>query len=252
LTPGGPEPGAARADLVSGLRCVGLTATDLAIEALWRYVVLVLRENRHTNLVGARNKSAMVVHVLDSLAPLADRDLSDPVADLGSGAGLPGIAAAIALPDHNFVLLEARSRRAHFLRTAVAELSLQNVEVVQVRAETAGRGDLRTCFGTVLARAVAKPAVVFELALPLLRLGGELVLYTGRQPRPTGPELYAIRRLGGELEKAKPVAVPYLEAQRHVWILRKARKTPAAFPRRSGVPETSPLTPSDVPRGTKR
>ena len=241
-----------RARLSTGLREIGAGASEVAVNAMLEYVALVLAENRRTNLVGAHRTGEMIAQLLDALAPLANVELKDPVVDLGSGAGLPGLALAILQPERAIVLLEPRAKRAAFLRRAAAQLTAGLVEVAQVRAETAGRAGFRQRFGTVLARAVARPAVLFELALPLLKIGGELIVYLGKRPEPSTEELAVLGLLGGRLREAKSVSVPYSAAQRHMWIIRKTGLTPSQFPRRSGIPKLSPLTSADVPRGTKR
>jgi 16S rRNA (guanine527-N7)-methyltransferase len=217
--------------LESGLAQLGFAEpSDLAVR-LAAFGRLLLEANRHTNLVGAKSLDDLVgAHLLDSLAPLAGMRLREPIVDLGSGAGLPGIPAALAWPGLYFVLLEPRAKRADFLRSAVAALGLDNVEVEKVSAETAGRGQWRDRAGTVLARALAKPEAALVLALPLLARGGRLAVYTGREAAPGEPELAAIGRLNARLVEARAVVVPYLDAQRHVWIIEKTGPTPAGVP----------------------
>jgi 16S rRNA (guanine527-N7)-methyltransferase len=192
---------------------------------------MLLAANRRTNLIGARDIAALIaVHFLDSLAPVAGRRLVSPALDVGSGAGLPGIPLALAFPELSVTLLEPRAKRAAFLRTAVADLDLRNVEVAQIGAERAGRGEWRDRGATVLARALAKPPAALELALPLVRPAGRLYLYAGREGQPAPQELETIGRLHAELVEASPVAVPYLDAQRHVWIIEKQGPTPEGIP----------------------
>jgi 16S rRNA (guanine527-N7)-methyltransferase len=231
--------------LLDGLRQLGIGRAETAGAALLRFADLLLSANRETNLIGAKNLDDLVrAHFLDSLAPLAGFALAQPVLDVGSGAGLPGIVAAIVYPDRRFVLLEPRSKRAAFLKAAAASLGLGNVSVEQVAAETAGRATWRGRAGTALIRAVAKPPVALELGLPLLRLGGRLVLYMGRVASPDERTGEIIGLLGGRLKEARPVKVPYLDAVRHAWVIVKERPTPLQFPRRSGLPSKQPLNSS--------
>lgn len=207
-----------------------------------RYGRLIFEGNLRTNLVGARSLDELVTaHFLDSLAPLQDVRLANPVIDLGSGAGLPGIVVAIARPRTRVICLEPRTKRAEFLRAAIPALGLRNVEVLQRTGQTAGRGKQREVAGSVLARAIAAPLLAVELAFPLVRLGGSVVLYAGRRAGPASPELGMAALLGGELQEAKRVFVPYLDAERHVWIFRKTKRTPSSFPRRRGLPRRQPL-----------
>jgi 16S rRNA (guanine527-N7)-methyltransferase len=213
---------AAAVRLEAGLQQLGFERADALARRLLVFADLLLAANRRTNLVGAKHADELVAtHFLDSLAPLAGLVLAEPVVDVGSGAGLPGIPAAMAWPQLRFVLLEPRSKRAQFLTEAVAALGLRNVEVLQASAEGAGRGAWRGRAGTVLVRALAKPARALELALPLLRRKGVAVLYEGRARAPGSPEQAVIRALGGHVLEARRVAVPYLDAQRHVWLIEK-------------------------------
>lgn len=230
--------------LEKGLRQLGFSDAETLSSRIAEYGRLLLDANLRTNLVGAKDFSELVAsHLLDSLAPLVGLELAAPIVDLGSGAGLPGIVAAIAWPQRHFTLFEPRAKRSGFLKEVSQALGLRNLEVVQITAETAGRAAWRGAAGTVLARALAKPPVAFELALPLLRKGGVLVLYRGRAGEPTEAERAIAKRLGGVFVEARRVDVPYLEAERHVWLYRKARPTPADLPRRSGIPAADPLGP---------
>lgn len=228
-------------DLQLGLQQLGIAAAGVA-ERLATFGQLIIAANRRTNLVGVASFDSLVPHLLDSLAPLASLRVTGPAVDVGSGAGLPGIAAAIVFPSVQFTLLEPRAKRAEFLDQAVVELKLINVQVRKMTAETAGRGALRATFRYATARALAKPAVALELALPLLAIGGQLVLYTGRRAAPGSSETAIIELAGGSLEEAKRIVVPYLDAQRHAWIVRKIGASPHNLPRRSGIPKREPLS----------
>ena len=230
----------------TGLLALGVPNPSRVAEKLLAYAELVLDWNKRTNLVGAKGLDELAVsHFLDSLAPVVGLPLRNPVMDIGSGAGLPGIVVAAAYPERNVILLEPRAKRAQFLKHAIQELGLENAVVEPVRAETAARSRWRETAGTVLIRAVAKPRVAMEYGLPLLRKGGRLALYIGRRGEPERDELAVLKLLGGAFEEARVVKVPYLQAARHVWIIRKAGVTPAGYPRRSGVPERRPLCPEE-------
>lgn len=186
------------------------------------------------------------LHIRDSLSLLALPELqrASQVIDIGSGAGVPGLPLAIALPSAAFSLLEANGRKCDFIRGAVASLGLANVTVVCARAEDAGRSELREVFDTALARAVGPLEVVLEYALPFLRHGGNALLQRG-QRRP-GDEVQAAAiaaMLGGRLERIKAVQ-PYPEAKNlHIWVFHKIAATPERYPRRPGMPKKRPLAP---------
>jgi len=170
------------------------------------------------------------------------------IADLGAGAGLPGLPLAIALPA-TVALVESNGRKCAFLRQAGEACGVDNVRVVHARAEEWADG-LGQC-DLVTARALAPLAVVAEYASPLLAVGGALVAWRGRRdPEDEAAALRAADELG--LEVRTPLAVtPYPGAlHRHVHVLVKTGRTPARFPRRAGMARKRPLgqDPSDRDR----
>ena len=150
---------------------------------------------------------------------------SGAVVDVGSGSGSPGIPLAAALPGHEFVLLEAERRKCAFLERYAAELG--NVRVVWGRSEE----QTVESFGAALAKALAKPPVAVELCLPLVTVGGAVVLWVGPSLDRDGVASVAAR-LGGALDEGE---VPGL------LVVRKLEPTPSGFPRRPGMAKKRPL-----------
>ena len=233
----------AEAVLRSGLAALAFPEAPRISEQLMRFGGLLLEANERTNLVGSVDIDKLVVqHFLDSLAPFSTHRFRPPIVDLGSGAGLPGIPVAIAFPRAPVTLIEPRRLRAEFLQFVVTTMGLANVEVVQTAAESAGRSPARReKSGTVLIRAIGKPAVALELGLPLLKHDGKLWLYRGRDAEPTEEVIDVARLLGGSLVSADRIEVPHLEAERHLWVFRKVTSSPEGYPRRSGVPGRTPI-----------
>ena len=192
----------------------------------------------------AINDAARAVddHLADSLVAL-DLDVvrgAHVAADIGSGAGLPGLALAIALPAAAFTLVESAARKCAFLERAVAASGATNVDVVCARAESwtggIGRHDL------VTARALAPLDVVAEYAAPLLRVGGTLVVWRGqRDPAAEAAAERAAEQLGLTPPGIRPVH-PYRAAEhRHLYVYSKVMETPLGFPRRPGAALKRPL-----------
>lgn len=146
------------------------------------------------------------------------------VVDVGSGGGSPGIPLAAALPEREFVLLEARRRKCEFLREAAAPFP--NVTVAEGRAEEQPVDR----FGVALAKALAQPPVAVEWCLPLVRAGGAAILWAG--PR---VDLASVGRVAEQLGGAAP------EVREGLVLLRKAAPTPPGFPRRPGMARKRPL-----------
>jgi 16S rRNA (guanine527-N7)-methyltransferase len=181
-------------------------------------------------------------HLADSLVALElDHVAWDgTIADLGAGAGFPGLPLAIARPAARVVLVESNARKCEFLSTTVRRLELDNVTIVRERAEQ-WRDGLGAC-DVVVARALAALPVVAEYAAPLLRIGGTLVAWRGRRARVEETMAAAAAAELG-LEPLDPIAVsPYPEAlHRHLHAMVKVAPTPPRFPRRPGVARKHPL-----------
>jgi 16S rRNA (guanine527-N7)-methyltransferase len=181
-------------------------------------------------------------HLADTLVALELAEVASArmVADLGSGAGVPGVPLAIAMPLTEVTLVEGNGRKCAFLESVVAGLSLPNVQVLHGRAETWAAG-VGTC-DLVTARALAPLDVVAEYAAPLLRLGGALVVWRGHRDEPAEEEALRAAEILG-LEVSEPVRVePYEGAQqRHLHVFTKVLDTPSRFPRRDGVARKRPL-----------
>jgi 16S rRNA (guanine527-N7)-methyltransferase len=152
------------------------------------------------------------------------RRFEGPIVDVGSGGGSPGIPLAAALPERGVTLLEANRRKASFLELAATEFP--NVRVVRGRAEE----QETDAFGVATAKALAKPPVAAEWALPLVRPGGAAILWVGETA-----DLDPLGRVAAQLGAAPP------EQESGLVVLRKHKPTPAGFPRRPGVARKRPL-----------
>jgi 16S rRNA (guanine527-N7)-methyltransferase len=163
-------------------------------------------------------------------------------ADLGSGAGLPGLPLAIAHRSTSFTLIDAQQRRLDWVASTAAALRLTNLTVVHARLEDFARGTARGSFEMATARALGALPVVAELGLPLLRIGGQLLVPRGQ---PDDDELdqavAACQQLGGRLDGVIPNPSSPIDRIGFVVIMAKIAATSPRFPRRSGVPARTPL-----------
>jgi 16S rRNA (guanine527-N7)-methyltransferase len=189
-----------------------------------------------------RRAEAADAHLADSLVALELDAVQSArtIADLGSGAGFPGLALAVALPAARVALVESVERKCAFLRRALRAAGLDNADVVHARAEEWGAG--AGAHDLVTARALATLPVLVEYAAPLLELGGALVAWKGRRDR---REEAAGARAAAEVG-LEPIEVrrvrPYRGAQDlNLYVFGKAAATPPRFPRRPGMARKRPL-----------
>ncbi|MFN8521533.1 MAG: 16S rRNA (guanine(527)-N(7))-methyltransferase RsmG [Chloroflexota bacterium] len=225
-----------------------LTAAQIAL--LRRHCTLVAAANDRMNLTTVTEPAVMWTrHVLDSLRllkgfpSLVAESGRARLADVGSGAGFPGIPLAVALPETQVCLFEATGKKARFLTETVAELGLRNVSVAAIRVEDAGLlPEHREGYDVVVARALAGYVAALELCAPLAKQGGRFVLARGTDAV-TGHRLASgiAPRLG--LRVLTPLKVAGPEEGRETWLALadKVGPTPRGFPRRPGMASRRPL-----------
>jgi 16S rRNA (guanine527-N7)-methyltransferase len=185
---------------------------------------------------------AVDVHVADSLAALGLEVVrgAATVTDIGSGAGVPGLVLAVALPRAELWLLESQARRCAFIERAADHLGLENAHAVRARAEQWPEGAARS--DLVTARAVAAQPVVLEYAAPLLRLGGTLVDWRGRRlPEDERAADRAAAQLGLRRTEIRAVGPWQGARDHHLHVFAKVAETPPRFPRRAGAARKRPL-----------
>jgi len=237
-------PPAAFTDLMSRL---GVELEPGDVDRLGAYLELLLETNRRFNLTSVTDpEQAWVRHIGDSLSlvPYLVTAQATSAIDVGSGGGLPGLPLAIALSGAGagagvrFTLVEATGKKAVFLADAARALGLDNVTVINDRAETLGQDHQRhrERYDVAIARAVGRLPVLLELTVPLVKVGGHVLAIKGEQA-------------AAEIDEAKP-ALHLLHAEvanvvrgetGTIVVIEKRRKTPRTYPRRPGEPKRSPL-----------
>jgi 16S rRNA (guanine527-N7)-methyltransferase len=233
--------------LLEGAPAHGIRLSEEQLSQFERYLALLQEWSRRMNLVSdASSESVQRRHFLESLAlgaVLREREVLRPastVLDVGAGAGFPGIVLKIAWPGIELALLEATAKKAAFLEAAVEALGLGGARVLTGRAEDlAHDASLRGAFDLVVARAVAPLPALLELTLPFARIGGRVVTPKGsRAASEVAAAKGALDALGG---KAFVVPFNVPGPPQSIIAVMKQRETPAQYPRRSGVPQKSPL-----------
>jgi 16S rRNA (guanine527-N7)-methyltransferase len=226
-----------------------LSADEVAACEL--YAAELVAWNRRLNLTRLTTPEAIAVqHLADSLVCLwgLPPGQDGPAAaldcvDVGTGAGLPGLALKIVRPAWQVTLVDAAAKKVAFVAHAIDVLGLTGAVAVHARAEDLGRAPhQRAAHDVAVARAVAALPVLAEYLLPLVRVGGRMLALKGAD---IAVELAALdpalALLGGRLVAVQPYRLPGLDTARHLVVVEKTRPTPAAYPRRAGLPAQRPL-----------
>ena len=210
--------------LSEGLARLHLALPSATQQKLLDYIALVQKWNKVYNLTAVRGTDDMLTHhLLDSLAVVPPLLLNithaKTILDVGSGAGLPGIPLALALPDAQVTLLDSNHKKAAFLQQAVIELALSNVTVICERVE---KNQLNQVFSVVISRAFAELHKFVALAGHLVAPGGCLIAMKGILSAEEITQLSAQLNGGFKLSDVTPLTVPGLNAERHLVFLKAA------------------------------
>jgi 16S rRNA (guanine527-N7)-methyltransferase len=200
-----------REALAEGLDALELDLSDPAQQKLLDYLALIEKWNRVYNLTAVREPQKMLAqHLFDSLAVVPHMQ-GETIADVGSGAGLPGIPLALALPLSHVTLVESSQKKSTFLSQAVIELALTNVDVAATRVEAHDGG----VFDCVISRAFSDLAEFVALAGHLCKPDGVLMAMKGVHPY---DELAQLPE-GFRTREVRPLTVPGLDAKRHLVLI---------------------------------
>jgi 16S rRNA (guanine527-N7)-methyltransferase len=211
-------------------------------EALTTVLELLAAERASVSSVTEPGR-AWQVHIADSLTGLELSELAEArqIADIGSGAGFPGLVLAVALPNARVDLIEAVGRKCEFIERAIVAAGIANATVTNARSEELASGPSRDSYDAVTARAVGRLSTLAELASPLLRENGALVAWKGKRDPDEEAQLdRAAEQLAMRPERILHVG-PYAGSKhRHLHLLRKSGPTPDELPRRAGMAKKRP------------
>lgn len=232
--------------LMEGARAMGIAMSVEQAEMFRAYHDLLMEANGKMNLTRVPDDidEAIDRNYLDSIAPVA-KALPEGIknlADVGSGAGFPGIPLAIMLPDIQITMIDALGKRVKFLQDVIARLGL-NARAIHARAEEAGRmAGLRDHFDAATSRAVAAMNILCELTLPIVKTGGVMIAYKGPMwKEEVDGAQNALAKLGGRFRETLDAPIPGRDWQHALVMIDKIAPVPDQYPRRPGVPEKKPL-----------
>lgn len=207
-------------------------------------LVLELLETERASVSSVTDpERAWKVHVADSLTGLEIPALREArrIADIGSGAGFPGLVLAAALPDARIDLIESVGRKCEFIQRAIDTAGIANAQVINARSEELAAAEGREAYAAVTARAVGRLSTLAELASPLLEDNSVLVAWKGKRNADEEAQLAsAAEALAMQPEEILHVG-PYAGSEhRHLHVLRKSGPTPPELPRRPGIAKKRP------------
>jgi 16S rRNA (guanine527-N7)-methyltransferase len=206
--------------------------------------VLALLAEERASVSSVVDQRAWKVHVEDSLTGLDVPELrrASRIADVGAGAGFPGLVLAVALPEAQIDLIESIGRKTAFITRAAESAAIPNATAVTARAEDVARGEARETYDVVTSRAVGRLSTLAELASPLLREGGVLIAWKGKRDEDEEAQLQrASEALAMRPESILDVGHRAGSKHRHLHIIRKSAPTPPNLPRKSGLAKKRPL-----------
>jgi 16S rRNA (guanine527-N7)-methyltransferase len=205
--------------------------------------VLELLAEERASVSSVVDERAWKVHIADSLTGLQVPELREAnrIADVGAGAGFPGLALAVALPDSQVDLIESITRKCDFMRRAIDAAEIPNATVLNLRSEDLANSDGREAYEAVTARAVGRLSTLAELASPLLKPNAVLIAWKGKSDEEEESQLEgAAESLAMTPEQVLGVGREAGSQHRHLHIIRKSGPTPASLPRRAGMAKKRP------------
>jgi len=214
------------------------------LEILIKYTELLKSKNKFINLTSFDEDEFFLEVVVDSLVPWYIGIMKNfekvKVLDIGTGAGIPGIPLAIVLEKVHFSLIDSKKKKIDFVKYAKKMLNLENVTTYCERVESFALKNLKA-FDTVISRAVGEVVILLEYAAPLLKIGGNLILFKGQKIE---KELEKSRKITDLLGFSMPNVIIYKlneDKERNLVVFEKVSETPERFPRKPGMAVKRPL-----------
>ncbi len=223
---------------------IDISLTETQIKKFFEYMQLLLEWNKKINLTAITEVDDIILkHFIDSLTVIKYIKESDKIIDVGTGAGFPGIPVGIINLDADITLLDSLNKRINFLNEVCNKLDLKNIKTIHGRAEDFGQNiDTRDKFDIAVSRAVANMTTLVEYLIPFVKVGGHAICMKGPEiDEELSKANFAIKELGGQVEKVEKFVLPNADIERNIVIIKKISDTPNKYPRKAGTPSQSPM-----------
>lgn len=225
-------------------RMINDELTEDQLENFFKYMNLLLEWNEKINLTAITDVDDIILkHFIDSMTVLKYIEKDKSIIDVGTGAGFPGIPIAIMREDVKITLLDSLNKRINFLNEVCSELKINNIETIHGRAEEAGQNKkYREKYDIAVSRAVANMTTLSEYLIPFVKVGGICICMKGSEiDHELEQAKFAIKELGGKIEKVEKFNLPDSDIERNIVIIKKIKTTPNKYPRKAGMPSKMPI-----------
>lgn len=231
-------------ELIIQAKKIDVILDEEQIQKFYKYMELLLEWNEKINLTAiVEPRDVILKHFVDSLTICKELQKNKTLADIGTGAGFPGIPVKILRPDLDITLIDSLNKRVNFLTMVIEALKLEKIIALHGRIEDFGKNKkYREKFDYVTSRAVANLSTLSEYMIPLVKIGGKCICMKGSN---IDEELKnaekAIKILGGKIEKVDTFLLPDTDMGRNIILIKKEKATPNKYPRKAGTPAKEPI-----------
>ena len=225
-------------------KTINVELTEEKIINFFEYMNLLLEWNEKINLTAITDVNDIILkHFIDSMTIVKYLKENNTMIDVGTGAGFPGIPIAIMREDVKITLLDSLNKRINFLNEVCSELKINNIETIHGRAEEAGQNkQYREKYDIAVSRAVANMTTLSEYLIPFVKVGGICICMKGSEiDHELEQAKFAIKELGGKIEKVEKFNLPDSDIERNIVIIKKIKPTPNKYPRKAGMPSKMPI-----------
>lgn len=225
-------------------KIINIEFDEKQIKQFYEYMLLLIEWNEKINLTAIIDPEEIILkHFIDSLTINKYINENKTIADIGTGAGFPGIPLKIYRSDLKITLVDSLNKRINFLNEVITKLNLKDINTVHSRVEDFGKNkEYREKYDYVTARAVANLATLSEYLIPICKINGKCICMKGSEIKEElDSSKTAINILGGKINNVEEFNLPKSDISRNIIIINKIKNTPNKYPRKAGIPAKEPL-----------